>query len=850
MNSLLLTGRALTGHYRQHPWQLLLMWLGITLGVATVISIELLNDSARQSIVKSHNSLDQTASHTIEGDAVLLEKFYREIQLTIPGIIATPLLIAKVNHQDSEHALTLVGIDPFTYSDFGDQVSQQFDKNNSLRSLLINKNTALVNQFTFDELNLSIGSELVLWHKEKPFRLIVHSVLESAPSTSDNLLIMDIGQAKKNLGKENELSQIKLRLDLATVFHKNTENQREQQRNRILDNITSRLPAGLYLDKPGRKTNNLLQMRRSFELSLNALSGMALMMGLFLVYNSSHFGFLQRQPMLAQLRAMGVTSNEIGFCLFIEYIVLAISAALSAIPIGWLLADSLLELMVSGHIESSNSLPRLSISTIFQALSLGVFGSLLACIMPLVTAPRTGARPFGNNLSASLTDDEKHHWPLFFGVLLLIAASAILSIRDTSIVVSYAGIALMMFGCAILSPLAYRLILHLLDRVQRRLFPHHWLLQLTVRESTRNLSRTRVALMALMIAIATSYGMQLMVGSFRLSVENWLDERLNAPIYLRMQQTLSTPAEPIPSHLLSLLKQQSNIDAVAEFSFQKVWVGNRQVEMIINNFPLQTRSGYRLLADNNRPPWPQLLHETGIMISEPMAYHLELAVNDKIIIELDGKNSALNIVGIFQDYGSEQGRLIISRNTYNSIWDTQPATAAGIYGSITIQSILALLSDDEQKSIKLIDQKALRNLSLKVFDQTFAITYALQLVAVTVAFMGLFSSLLAILLERREQMSIYHHLGLSGQERSFLILGEGLLIGASAGIIAIACGEWLAWLLLKVINLKAFGWNLPLTHSAFGWLQPVVLGVLAALLATSYPAWKFSKDPRSDARKS
>ncbi|RRJ85025.1 ABC transporter permease [Aestuariirhabdus litorea] len=819
--------KAMIGHYRNHPWQLLLMWVGIAVGVATIIAVELLNDSARRSIIQTQQALYPGATHLLEGDPVTLEGFYRRLLREVPGVRAMPILSVPLSDPATGQRIELWGIDPFSLSGFSLPVGQPSGEGIRSQELIRYPNGLYLSANAARALQWSSSQERVLLGPRGEHRLRLLGTLppsQGGDASSAPLAIMDIGPAMEIFKETPELSQVWLKLG-----------PKEQQALRAL------LPADLNLASLADQTQQLLQMRNAFELSLNALSAMALLMGLFLVYNSSHFGFLQRQPLLAQLRALGVSNREISHYLVVEYALLSATASVFAVPLGWLLALQLGALMDSGLMASDTSISLVG-GNLPLALGIGCGASFGACLIPFLSSPGASPRPFGGAVAAHPDDNKLPHWQLPAALCLLLVALLLLMLPGTPMLVSYGAITSLLLGSALLAPLLVRGLLIGAEALWAgRVQTWGWQGLLILRETLGNLSRTRVALSALMVAVATSFGMQLMIHSFRDSVEQWLEQRLNAPLYLRMSAGPERLRPSIPPALLSELKAMPDMDEISEVAFESAWVRDRKVELIVGNFPPPAQTGYRLLEDNGLSPWPQLETRATTLISEPLAYHLQLGVGERLKVRLHGHPMELEVIAIFQDYGSEQGRLLVSNRLYERYYSKTPASALGLYTTLDSQSLYQKIPKRWKNDVDIINQSALRSRSLAVFDQTFAITSALQLLAVVVAFMGLFASLLAILLERRHHLRAFHQLGLSAGERAGLLLSEGAIIGFCAGLLAIPCGEALAWMLLKAINLKAFGWNLYLTQHSALWLQPIALAGTAALLASLYPAWRVTR---------
>jgi putative ABC transport system permease protein len=132
--------------------------------------------------------------------------------------------------------------------------------------------------------------------------------------------------------------------------------------------------------------------------------------------------------------------------------------------------------------------------------------------------------------------------------------------------------------------------------------------------------------------------------------------------------------------------------------------------------------------------------------------------------------------------------------------------------------------------------QSVRNNALDIFDRTFAITAALQLLSVLVAFIGVLSALMSLQLEKTRELGVLRATGMTLRQLWQLTLLETGLMGATAGLVAMPVGWVLAWILINIINRRSFGWTLQMNLEPSFFLQAFLVAVIAALLAGIYPA--------------
>jgi putative ABC transport system permease protein len=415
-----------------------------------------------------------------------------------------------------------------------------------------------------------------------------------------------------------------------------------------------------------------------------------------------------------------------------------------------------------------------------------------------------------------------------------------LAIPSKSLIISFMGTFAVVIGSAMLTPTFTVWLMTLATRLTSQVWG--LLGRMAPREVVNSISRTSIAVAALMVAISVTIGVSLMVGSFRFTVETWLSQILHGDVYISVPgATVSQPLNEIDPEVITTLE---NWDGVARVDLLQNAIVDSPfgpIQISANNNPNDgTEQIYRAADYPPEEIW-QAVEQGAILISEPLANRLEIPLHGgELSLYTNSGLRAFPVAGIYYDYASSQGNAIISLENYRKLWgDDQIAAAALILEpGVEAQSIAEALKIQLApiQSLLVRPNQALRIDTLEVFDRTFAITSALQLMTTFVAFVGVLSAMMSLQLDKQRQLGILKAIGLTARQLWRLIALETGLMGAVAGLLAMPTGYMLALILVFIINQRAFGWTLQMRVTVEPFLQAFVIAVLAALLAGLYPA--------------
>lgn len=837
----MILSRALLRFLRRHPLQLLFAVIGVALGVAVVIGIDLANSSAARAFRLSAETLSGRASHQIIGGPqgldeqtyarLRVEAGLRDLAPVVEGYAALPAAPGRT--------LRIFGVDPLAERPFRNY-TPSLGEENQITRLLAEPGSALLLERLARRLELRVGERFVVEAGGRSRFLTLVGTLAAPDELTaqglDHLIIVDIATAQETLDHLGRLSRIELILP---------EGAQGEARLAALRPL---LPAGAEIIPASTRQEAMARMTRAFQLNLNALSLLALVVGMFLIYNTLAFSVLQRRPLLGILRTLGVSRLQIFRLILGEALLIGLAGTLCGLLLGVGLGQGLLR-MVTRTINDLYfvlNVEQLELSpwSLFKGIALGLGATLGAALMPAWEATRAAPRLA---LTRSVLESRRRRlapWVALAGLLLAALGGLLLMLPGKSLVLSFLALFAVILGYALAVP---GLLLLLLRLLQTPLGLAGGILgRMAARDLAATLSRGGVATAALVVAVAATIGVGLMIGSFRLSVAQWLESYLRADIYI------STPSAgfeagraPLDPELVEELTRVPGVAFATRARHLLLEEPAGVTELFAVDIPPRAQPGYRFGSGDPREIWRRFDQEPVVIVSEPFAYHRDLRVGDPLELRTDRGPVAFRILGIHRDYGSDLGRVTLSRAIFARYWDAEGVDALGLYldpgqdADQLAEELRALAG--ERGPLVIYSNRALREASLATFDRTFAITAVLRLLAVLVAFVGILNALMAMQIERARELAVLRANGLTPRQLWCLVSAETGLLGLCAGLLALPLGIAQALALIHVINRRSFGWTMETLPAPDVLGQALLLALGAALLAGLYPAWRMAR---------
>ena len=839
-------------HLLRHPWQFGLSVLGVALGVAVVLSVDLTNASAIRSFELSVESVSGRATHQIQSaDGEVPEHLYVSLRRDHQLRQTAPIVEGYVGlPRQAGQAFQLLGVDPFAEAPFRPYLAG-IGTDGTLAKLLTQPNALILSAGTAEQLGVKLGDRLEVRVGSQTHELEVIGLLtpdnEFNRQALKNLLLTDLSVAQTVLGLEGRLSRIDVLI--------------EGENSALLQRFEDALPPGVRLEPVSSRVDAGAKMTEAFRLNLQALSLLALVVGMFLIYNTMTFSVVQRYPLLGRLRAVGITRREVFGMVLGEALVVGVLGTALGLAGGIALAQELVRLVTQTindlyFVLNVNEV-NLAAESLLKGLGLGLGATLLAVLPPALEA--SGIAP-KTVLTRSVTESSHRRLQVgaaLLGSLLVVVGGILLRLETSSLPVSYTGLFSVLVGVALLTPLLTVVLMRLLSPLASRGLG--LLGTMSVRGVQAELSRTGVAIAALMIAVAAAIGLQVMVGSFRTTVHQWLGSQLWADIYVSPPALVSNRSESfLDEQVLQVLSETPGVRYTTRYRGTNVESDQGELRVIALNLPEEGYASYRFKEELGETAWTDFETTPRVVISEPLAYREQLQAGDRLTLTTPQGPVEFLISGVFLDYASERGFALMSRRQFEQYWQDLRSNSMALHlePGQSVEAVLNLMTDRLAKAGKSSAEESsvsqdviirsnatLREQSLAIFDRTFAITGVLQLLVAGVAFVGVLSALMALQLERQRELGVLRATGMTPRQLWALVTGQCSLMGLVAGLLAMPVGVMLASVLIHVINRRSFGWTFPTVVSEQTLLEGVLLAVIAAVLAGLYPAWRMAQTP-------
>ena len=828
------TYRASFSYLLRHPWQLALALLGIGIGVAVIVAVDLANASARKAFLLSMDKVTGEATHqVVGGPRGIDENVYARVRVDHGMREIAPVVSGSIEIGDI--LLDVLGVDlfaereirPFTSEAAAPTTTDAISPQNLFRAFLSEPGAVTMSERTATELGIRVGDDFTVVAAGIEHRGTLLGVYNGEQDGLDNIVIADIATAQEWLGQDNWLSRIDVRIadrDIAA-----------------LDRLEAALPDGARVLTAAGRTQATAAMSKAFMTNLTAMSLLALLVGLFLIFNSVSFSVLQRRGLIAVLRALGITRRQVFAMILTEAAVLGVAAATLGVLLGLWLGEQLL-VLVSRSINDLYfrvSVTEVSAETfsIAKGLVAGVLAALAAAAAPAVDA--TTYEPRLTMLRSSLERRAGRALPTvtLVGLLTMIVAVALLILSGRNLVAGLAAVFLLILGFACCVPLAVRWASSMLAPAAQMI--GGTIARTAVAGIATGLSRTAIAIVALAIAVSATIGVSVMVDSFRGSVKNWLEQTLQADVYAGVQRGAMQP---------DLIRDLSDITGVVAVSTSRrtsIEDSSGRTQLLAIRMAPGGYAGTELLDGNPDEVWAAWETDDAVLVSEPYAYRNRVAPGDSITLPTSNGDRAFVVAARYQSYDINASAVMMSRNNYDRYFDDGGVDAIGLYLSADtdVDGVIAQVksSSEGRQRLRVNSNARIRDLSLEIFDQTFVITDVLYWLAISVAFIGILGAMLALQLERAREFAMLRALGMTPGQIGSMITAQTGVIGFLSGIAAIPLGVVMAWVLIKVINRRAFGWQIDMTIAPDILFSALLFAVGASLLAGIYPAWRAAR---------
>ena len=829
--------RSLGTHIRGGRTLYFLTIFGVALGVASVICIQIINRNALAAFRGGIQAVSGDADFSVLGRTPTFpERLYREV-LAEKGVAAAwPIYRVDVALVDREaFFLEVLGLDfvaPVRIPWKGDRVD--------ISEALARPGWVAVTPQLAEQMGWGVGDAFEVSSGSRRVRLVVGALVDFqrvSPVASRKLAVMDIAQAQSLLGRPGKIHQIDIRVVAGTDL------------SDLISRLQARLGPSVQILTAQQRENLAAGLLSAFRLNLTALSLISLFVGLFLVYSSTQALLVRRRSEFGLLRSLGATRWQVFGLILGEVIVLGVLGVALGLPLGYWAAKANVDVVSSTLsnvylLEAIESL-HMPLWLYMLAALIGVGGAMAGALFPALDMSRKDTK----TLLAVFTLHERMGsmaLPLFvIGVSILLGTGLWFWLfgwnwKPAGFVL---GIAILM-AIPLFTPF-------LIQRITARIRVRGFGLGYSLKSLGVRLQTTSFAVSSLAIAVSMLIGITLMIGSFRRTVEVWVNTSVKADIYVSTPSWRGRQSEAtLEADLVSALAAHQGVVAVDRLRKFFVYSGERRISLAGVDMGLpggETR--FPLLEGEPSQVLGQVRDEGAVLIGETLARKVGLGVGDRLSVFGPGGEVKLPIAGVYYDYSPGGGMAAVDMRTMNRHFGPGPIHSLALYleaGQDPERLVDELKARYAGTPLRIRSNRHLRERVFKIFDQTFAVTRLLQAMSLLIAVCGITLTLLILARERISELAVYRAIGAFRRQLFWIFVGKGLGMGLLGFGLGVVGGVPLAAILIFVINRAYFGWTIQVYWPWMPVLQQTATILIAAILASLYPALRASQAPATE----
>jgi putative ABC transport system permease protein len=832
---------------RQEKLRSALTVAGIALGIAVVLAIRLANDSSVRGFSLALDTMAGAASLEIVSPGGVDEErlgplgWLRDIGEVSPVIEGDAL--ARAAGAPAE-AVRVLGVDILRDRAFREYDLVEFAGSRSqpapqeFLTLLLDPQSVITTEIFARRHHLHVNDALELGIGDERRSFVIRGLLRNegpARVLDGNFVLMDIAAAQWAFDRLGRVDRVEIRLpperDVADA-------------ERLL---SSRLPPGLSVQRPARRGEQVETMLRAFHFNLTALSYVALLVGLFLVYNTVAVSVIARRDEIGVLRAVGASRGTVLRLFLAEAAALAAVGAALGAPAGWLLAQGAVRLTSTTvntlYIAAAATVPALDPRDAAVAIAMGIGLALLAAAAPALEASRVtplAALRGADRLEARYRVNRRH---LALGVALLLAAGVCSRLGPLGglPVFGFAAAIATVFGIAFLVPAALALLARYGARPLTALFGVEG--QLAHANLSGAIPRLAVSIAALAVSLSMMVAIAIMIGSFRETVIYWVGQTLQADLYMSTARRSSLDTQSsISQELEKVVMSHPAVAAVDRFRTLNLLYDERLTVLGTGDFGVLLDHGNLVFKEpaDGRAALRGAIGKDAVVASESFALKAGKRAGDTVRLLTPHGPADFRLAAVYFDYTTDRGVVVMDRGTFTRHFGEQRPTSLTVYlrpGSDPLAVRAELMSKlGERHRVFIHTNASIRDEVLRIFDSTFAITYALEAIAVFVGILGVTGTLLTLILERRRELTSLRLVGADRRQIRKMVVIEAAMIGVVSQVLGWVAGLGLALILIYVINVQSFGWTIQFYVPSLFLLQSSLALFIATAVAGLYPA--------------
>jgi len=806
--------------WRAHPARLVIAILAIAVGVALGFAVHLVNRAALESFAEAISTVSGSADlhvHAIT-PAGIDEALYPRLA-RLPGIAAvSPVVELSARLAPKAPRLTLLGLDilraaAVTPSLIGQPLGE--GGGNAL-----DPSTAYLSRAALTASGKAPGDQITLTAAGRSHSFRIAGVLPLAGE--DQLLaVIDIAEAQWRFGQLGRLQRFDITLAKAAP-------PGEPTREDTIAALKAALPADAEIVTPEDEASRSASLSRAYRVNLGMLAMVALLTGGFLVFSAQSLSVARRTPQFALLRVLGQRRSTLRRQLLIEGLILGLLGSLTGLLLGQGLAALVINLIGTdlggGYFNNSNAALAPAPGAALAFAGLGIAVAVIASLAPAEAAAR--AQPAVALKAGADAADPSRQWPAWPGLTLLIAAAlAALAPPVAGLpLLGYAAMALLLAGGIAIMPWLARALLS-------PLVARHWPvpIDLALKRLWGAPAAAAVALSGIVASTSLMVAMAVMVESFRGSVDEWLVQVLPADIYLHVEGADAGGLDRAAQARIAALPGVDSVRFVRQIPLR---LAPDRPAIILSGQPNPSAS-IPLIKSTNIPQ-----NALPVWVSEPMAYLHNLTPGDMLTLPLAGQQRQVFVAGVWRDYARQFGAVTMDSQDFEALTKDTTKTEAALTltpntpAAPVMRALRNTLPPAIAAQTMIAEPRALRKQALAIFDKSFAITYALEVIAILIGLIGVATTFSAQTLARTREFGMLRHIGVKRRQIMAMLMSEGAILGVLGVTAGITLGLVMAQVLIHVINPQSFHWTMD-TRLPWGLLASLAAAIIIAAALTA-----------------
>lgn len=810
---------------------------GIALGVCVLLAISLANHTALSKFKETINLVSGKANLEIYSattpfmDPDVLDNL--DWLHAIGGKFAPLIRETVVVNSPEQRVAEFIAIDMLGDADFKTYSDGNADSSGSYQ--LFNSREVLIGSRLAAQENLHSGSTFSILVDDKPQLLKVCGVLSAAGLGgvySGNLIVADMSVAQQVLRLSGRISSVQIIVP-------------EEKLPEIEAKLRQQLPTSLGVARPTQRGEQVAKMTRSFEYNLLALTFIALMVGMFLIYNTMTISVIRRRPEIGMLRAMGVQRAQIQALFLLEAVGFGLAGSVLGVTLGLLMSSAALKAVAGTfqhfYFQDPVETVQFAPQVLLVALLAGIFLTVAASLPPIHEATTVSAAEATRRASYD-TKFSRATPALAIGSLILFVAGLWCATQPAVFdfpVFGYLSAGCIIVAAAMILPMVLKLVLPLLGKLLQSVVGFEGMF--AARSLEGSLGRTAVAVASLMIGIAMMISLGIMIGSFRRTVVVWIDQTLQADLWMQSAaRAAGSRMSRLDEKVIAAVEKIPGVAAVDGFSDVPYQYQGEATNLGAGDVPVVKNYGHLMFTSGeSNAAVVGRMGDHDAIVSETLAIRKNIHQGDTLSLGTPKGPYSVTVQGIYYNYASDLGYIVIPRSVYRTLFADRTISNCAIYlqkgaDPQVVREQIERVLPSALLSVRTTGE--LRKEAVKIFDRTFSITYALHTIAIIISMLAVTNSLYAITLESRREFGVLRYMGTHAGQIRRIVLAEAGILGITGNIGGVILGFALSLLLIFVINRQSFGWTIQFSMPYDFILQASTLVLAASMLAGVLPA--------------